>query len=58
MSTYIVIDEDIYTTNTADEIEEAKAALREAGAERAVVFAGEPDGAGDAYPNGQVLFAD
>lgn len=57
MSTYIVIEDNTYPTNTLEEIEEAQAALREAGLAEAPVYAGEPDGLGDSYRNGQVLTA-
>lgn len=61
--TYICIardgsgDVDTYPTNTAEEIAVAEEALRAAGLESAPVYAGEPDGEGDSYKNGDVLFA-
>jgi hypothetical protein len=72
MSTYIVIDSactdaagvpseshvEVYETNTDEEIAAARAALREAGLEYAEEYAGVPDGLGDAYANGNKLFAE
>ena len=63
MKTFICIprdgsgDVDTYPTDTGAEIEAACAALRDAGLASAPVYAGDPDGAGDAYKNGNVLFA-
>lgn len=57
MATYISIGEATYPTDTDEQIAEAKEALREAGLTEAPVYAGEPDGLGDSYANGQVLFA-
>lgn len=57
MTTYIVIDEQAYETNTDEEITEAREALREAGLEVAVEYCGLPDGLGDSYANGNKLFA-
>jgi hypothetical protein len=56
-TTYIVIEENVYLTNTAEEIAEAQAALRDAGLASAPVYVGEPDGLGESYRNGQVLWA-
>lgn len=55
--TFIIIDEQVFATDTTEEIAEAKAALRDAGLTSAPVYVGEADGLGDSYRNGQVLFA-
>lgn len=60
--TYVTIEQDgtdpaVYTLSTPEEIESARVALRDAGVESAVIYAGEPDGLGDSYRNGQTLFA-
>jgi hypothetical protein len=57
MTTYIVISEETYLTDTDEEIAAARQALRDAGLAEAEVFAGEPDGSGDSYRNGAKLFA-
>ena len=54
---YVIINDTEYTIDTAEQIEVAQAALREAGQPEADVYAGEPDGLGDSYANGQKLFA-
>ena len=46
-----------YAVDTVEEVAEAQAAMREAGLASAPVYVGEPDGLGDSYPNGQVVFA-
>lgn len=64
MSTYVVIEDECYRTDTIEEIAAAQQALREAGIEDTPVYATpvEPGEGGpshpDAYPNGQTLFAD
>lgn len=57
MATYIMIGEEVFVTDSDEQIEAARAALREAGEDSAEVYAGEPDGTGDSYKNGCVLFA-
>lgn len=57
MTTYIVIDEQTFKTNTEEEIAVARAALRDAELDSADEFVGEPDGLGDSYKNGNKLFA-
>lgn len=58
MTTYITINGTAYPTDTTEEIAEAKQALRDAELDSAPVYVGEPDGEGDSYKNGQVLYAD
>jgi hypothetical protein len=58
MVAYVVVGGLDYAVDTAEEIAVAKAALREVGIESAPVFVGEPDGLGDSYRNGQVLWAE
>jgi len=53
--TFIIIDEQVFATDTAEEIAAAKAALRDAGLASAPVYVGEPDGLGDSHKNGQIL---
>jgi hypothetical protein len=55
--TYITIGDEAYPTNTSDEIAAAQSALAAAGLESAPVYAGEPDGLGDSYSSGQILWA-
>ena len=60
--TYITIPQDgaddaIYPVDTDEQVAAARAALREAGLGRAKVYVGEPDGLGDSYHNGSLLFA-
>jgi hypothetical protein len=62
MTTHIVIardehDNDAYTLDTDAEVLAARIALRAAGLESAPIYAGEPDGEGDSYLNGNTLFA-
>jgi hypothetical protein len=57
VSTYITIDDHAYPTNTDEQVAAAREALREAGLESAKVYAGEPDGMGESYANGALLFA-
>jgi hypothetical protein len=54
---YPLNDGTIYKVTTAEEIAIAQAALLEVGEPWACVWAGEPDGLGDSYRNGQILFA-
>jgi hypothetical protein len=44
MHTFIIIGDDIYTLDTAQERADAAQALKDAGIERASVFRGGPDG--------------
>ena len=57
MTTYIMIGDDAYVTDTDEQIEEARAAMRDAGLDSVAVYAGDPDGLDDSYKNGCVLFA-
>ena len=54
-STFVLVDGEAYITDTTEEIEAAKAALRDAGYASADVWAGDP--ADESYKNGQILFA-
>ena len=59
-NTWIQIDTDtvegIFPTDTAEEIEEARAHLLAAGLSQAKVHVGDPD-SGESYENGQILIA-
>jgi hypothetical protein len=55
--TYIVIGDETHKTNTDEEVAEARKALADAGLEKADEFAGEPDGLGDSYRNGNIVWA-
>ena len=57
MTSFVMISEQAWPTNTKDQIADAKEALRKAGRESAEVWTGEP-GDPDAYPNKQILFAE
>jgi hypothetical protein len=46
-----------YSVDTDGQVKEAQQALRDHGLDSAPVFVGEPDGSGDSYPDGNVLFA-
>jgi len=56
-TTYITIGETTYCLTSDSARAEARAALRDAGIESAPVYVGEPDGSGDSYKNGEILFA-
>jgi hypothetical protein len=58
MTTYVLINDIGYRTDTEAEIATVKRALREEGVPSAKVFAGADDGSGDSYENGQILFAE
>mgnify|MGYP000166779489 CR=1 FL=1 len=47
---------DVYPIDTAEQIAVARAALREAGLDKAAVYAGDPE-CPDSYTTGAVLFA-
>jgi hypothetical protein len=51
------VDVDIYEIETAEGYAAARRALAEAGIAQADVYVGEPDGLGDSYKNGAVVFA-
>lgn len=51
------VDFDHYSVDTDEEILEARKALREHGIEKSDIWVGSPDGLGDSYRNGHVLFA-
>lgn len=53
---FVVINEEVYDTNTPEEIEVARIALRNAALDKTAEFCGEPDGLGDSYRTG-FLFA-
>src|SRR5687768_16788811 len=56
MTTFVLIDEQTFPTDTAEEIAAARAALRKADLDSAAVWAGDPEG--DSQRNGQILWAD
>ena len=58
MATYIMVDGEAYETNTDAQVQAARAALAEAGLVWAHEYAGVPDGQGDSYQNGNMLFAE
>lgn len=61
MSTYIMIENHPWPTDTDEEIQAAREALRDAEIESAQVYvtsADDLESEGDSYPNGQVLFPD
>ncbi len=53
--TFVIIDDNVYPTDTIEQIEIAKAALLEADLTSADVWAGDPDD--ESHKNGQILFA-
>lgn len=55
---YILIHDEPWTIDTAEEIAAAMQAMTDAGMAEAEVWVGDPDGQeGDTYKNGQKLFA-
>lgn len=54
---YIMIGDEAFATDTDEQISAARVALRAAGLEKADDWAGVPDGAGDNYRTGHVLYA-
>lgn len=56
MSTFILIDDEAYETDTEEQIAAAKTAMREAGLTEAKVWAGDPES--EHVLNGQILFAE
>ncbi len=53
--TFVIIDDNVYPTDSGEQIDIAKMALLEAGMTSADVWAGDPDD--ESYKNGQILFA-
>lgn len=62
MSTYICVERNgeaaTYRTDTDQERERARQALRDAGLQEADIYVGEPDGLGDSYRSGAKLFSE
>ena len=52
--TFVIIDDNVFKTDTAEQIAIAKAALLEAGMTSVDVWAGDPDD--DSHKNGQILY--
>lgn len=56
--TFVQIDDQIFPTDTPEEIEAATTALREAGlAQSPVIVSPTDENSPESYPNGQILFA-
>lgn len=55
MSTYVVINEELYPVDTPDQIDTAQTALVNVGQYSARVYAGDPE-CPDSYWNGQTLY--
>lgn len=50
-------EQNVFPTDTDEEIAAARLALRDAGLDEAPIYAGEPDGLGDSYATGSKLAA-
>jgi hypothetical protein len=55
--TWIQLGEEVYPTDTPEEIEKAQEAMRRARSLQQRVFEGDPS-SDDCYPNGQTLFSE